>query len=206
MKRLSLLLLIPLMLSGCATLNKNECLTADWITIGYEDGIRGQSPERIGQHRKACADYGISPDLHAYQQGFAQGVVLFCTAHNGYKRGKQGYEYLTFCPDEVESSFRQGYDAGKDVYLASNKRGELLSELEQIEKKQINLQKQISEYENELFSGTSSKEQKKRIYRKINELKEDHYYLSEDYDNLRDTFIDADSNLNKLNNTYREYE
>ena len=31
------------LLAGCATLNKNECLRADWYAIGLEDGARGQA-------------------------------------------------------------------------------------------------------------------------------------------------------------------
>ncbi len=55
-----------LLISGCATMGKDECLTSNWRSIGYEDGARGYPPERIGNHRKACAKHSVSPDLQTY--------------------------------------------------------------------------------------------------------------------------------------------
>ena len=53
---------------SCATLNKDECLTADWYQIGYEDGAKGYPLSRIGKHRKACAKHGVTPDMPPYEQ------------------------------------------------------------------------------------------------------------------------------------------
>ena len=53
--------LLALALPGCATMDKSECLTVDWRTIGYEDGVAGHSGDCIAQHRKACAKYGVAP-------------------------------------------------------------------------------------------------------------------------------------------------
>jgi hypothetical protein len=46
--------------TGCATLGKEECLNADWFTIGFEDGARGYPASRIGDHREACAKHGVT--------------------------------------------------------------------------------------------------------------------------------------------------
>jgi hypothetical protein len=35
--------LFLLMAAGCATLDKDECRTADWYAIGQEDGARGRA-------------------------------------------------------------------------------------------------------------------------------------------------------------------
>jgi hypothetical protein len=41
-------------LSACATgMGKDECVAADWRTIGYEDGLHGYPADRIGAHRVA---------------------------------------------------------------------------------------------------------------------------------------------------------
>ena len=48
-----------LVLNGCKTLNKDECQTGDWETIGYEDGLRGELRSRVGQHREACAKHHV---------------------------------------------------------------------------------------------------------------------------------------------------
>ena len=38
---------LALVLQGCASMSKNECMTADWYAIGYESGIRGQRESQI---------------------------------------------------------------------------------------------------------------------------------------------------------------
>ncbi|MET0809299.1 MAG: DUF2799 domain-containing protein [Pseudoxanthomonas sp.] len=82
--------LLILALSGCATMNKDECLTVDWRTVGYEDGVAGRSGDRIAQHRKACAKHGVAPDLDAYQSGRDQGLREYCQPDNGYQLGARG--------------------------------------------------------------------------------------------------------------------
>ncbi len=34
-------LLFVFLLTGCATLSQEECVNANWQTIGFEDGIQG---------------------------------------------------------------------------------------------------------------------------------------------------------------------
>jgi hypothetical protein len=114
---LSLLFLISL--TGCATMNKSECLNADWQMIGMEDGAQGHPVSQIGKHRKACAEHNIRPDLEAYENGHAAGIKQFCTAANGFRMGKSGGYYGGVCPPELEGEFLAGYDAGKELHAAS---------------------------------------------------------------------------------------
>ena len=106
-------------MAGCAkpSMTKQECRTVDWRTIGYEDGVAGQPGDRIGAHRRACADYGIAPDLTAYRAGRADGLREFCQPHNGYNRGADGTEYYGDCPAELAAGFEKGYDAGRELYV-----------------------------------------------------------------------------------------
>ena len=52
-------------LHGCAGMNSAECMSTDWSTIGYEDGVNGYTGDRIGHYRKACGKHGVTPDLVA---------------------------------------------------------------------------------------------------------------------------------------------
>ena len=105
-------------LSGCsATMSRDECRAVDWRTIGYEDGVAGQPGDRIGQHRKACAEYGITPNLDAYQAGRAAGLREYCQPHNGYRVGSQGYTYYGACPADLSAAFIEAYDAGHKLYV-----------------------------------------------------------------------------------------
>ena len=78
---------IACLLAGCSsTMSKDECRTVDWRTVGYEDGVAGRSGERIGEHRKACAEHGVTPDLNAYRAGRAEGLREYCQPHNRRRR------------------------------------------------------------------------------------------------------------------------
>lgn len=110
------LLLGVLALSGCATMNKEECQALDWRTLGYEDGTRGHPASRISQHRQACDDYGVTPDLDAYQKGRTQGLKEYCTPANGYRTGVQGGSYGAVCPVELEHTFLNAYQSGRYLY------------------------------------------------------------------------------------------
>jgi hypothetical protein len=119
MKKLNWLLfpVLILLLSGCATLNKNECATADWEMIGFEDGRMGAATGRLQRHRESCAKHGIAPDFTQYQQGYDKGVVGFCTRRNGFERAKSGYQYPGICPIGVEPDFLAGYNPGHQIYV-----------------------------------------------------------------------------------------
>jgi uncharacterized protein DUF2799 len=65
-KSLFFVLIGLMVFSGCATMKKEECLTADWYNIGFEDGTRGYKVSRITNHRKACSKYEIAPNLDFY--------------------------------------------------------------------------------------------------------------------------------------------
>ena len=58
--------------------------------------VAGRSGEQIGRHRKACAEYGITPGLDAYRAGRAEGLREFCQPNNGYRAGVSN-QVRTFC-------------------------------------------------------------------------------------------------------------
>jgi len=46
---------VLLALAACASMDRNQCVNADWYAVGLEDGARGRGVERLGEHRRACA-------------------------------------------------------------------------------------------------------------------------------------------------------
>jgi len=99
--------------AGCATLDKNECLRADWYAIGLEDGARGQAVERLGDHRRACAEHGVTPQTERYLAGRTEGLKSYCTYEKGYSVGRSGQSYAGVCP---AGNFVPGYQRGKEIY------------------------------------------------------------------------------------------
>lgn len=142
-KILVILVSSALLLSGCATLSKDECLTANWYQIGYEDGADGYPDTRIKDHREACAEHGVSPNFNDYQVGHGEGVIKFCTPSNGFYRGKRGYSYRDVCPADLEGDFLKAYNAGKEIHAAN-------SAIRSAEKAQEDNADQISKLEKDI--------------------------------------------------------
>jgi hypothetical protein len=108
-------------LSGCASMNADECMASDWFAIGHEDGSRGYTSDQFGSYRKSCAKHGVSPDFSAYQSGRDQGLVEFCQPGRGFNYGVNGGQYRGVCSVEMEAGFADAYRAGYQLYtLRSN--------------------------------------------------------------------------------------
>jgi len=91
-------LLAMVLAGGCSSgLSKNECVTADWHMIGYEDGLHGLPAGRIGVHRVACAKFQVTPNLAAYTEGRERGLLEFCQPRNGFRVGLNGWSYANVC-------------------------------------------------------------------------------------------------------------
>lgn len=118
--------LTMVLLASCASMSTEECVTADWYNIGFEDGTRGYAVSRISDHRQACADAKVRPDLTAYQKGHAKGLDVYCVPRKGYQIGEYGKQYSGICAGHNEGDFLKGYKVGKRVYEVRT----LISELE----------------------------------------------------------------------------
>lgn len=206
MRGFTSVILIMLFLPGCATLSKNECLTANWQTIGHEDGAQGQSPDRISSHQQACAEYDVTPDLAGYQQGYAQGVLIFCTPRNGYGKGKSGAAYNNICPAEAEGDFLRGYHAGRKVFSQTARCNEIASDLRNLYNRLEEIGAAISQSEHELRGDSIPQERRRRLHRTIDRLTEEQHYLQRRSYQLRDEKADADYDLNRLRGRYRHFE
>ena len=115
--RLIITSLIIILIGGCSSLSKEECLRGDWRGIGYKDGTEGHHADRINKHTKACAKHEIRPDFNAYEAGRQQGLEqVYCKPRNGYQLGLGGYRANNVCPPHMEAGFNEAYRYGKDIY------------------------------------------------------------------------------------------
>ena len=112
----SSLIAAALLISGCATMSGDECMTSDWRAIGFEDGSRGYAASRISSHRKACAKHGVTPDLQAYQEGRNEGLYQYCRPSNGFNVGANGGSYNGVCADHNEFQFIDAFNTGRQLY------------------------------------------------------------------------------------------
>lgn len=122
-------LLATCLLSGCATMSEDECRTADWRMIGYEDGVAGLSAVRIGEHRKACAKHNLTPSMRAYREGREEGLYEYCKPQNAFRLGQQGSAYTGVCPLDAQEDFIAAYSVGKEIYDVHSSIRHLMSTL-----------------------------------------------------------------------------
>lgn len=113
--RIALIIIIPLtfLLSGCAKMmNENECVSADWQTIGFLDGSAGRSESFLNRRVESCAEYGVSPNLNSYLVGRSQGLESFCQPRSGFYMGLRKTIYENVCPTTLEEQFLSAYQDG----------------------------------------------------------------------------------------------
>jgi len=167
-------ILIGLMvMSGCASLDKEECLNADWRTIGYEDGTRGYSGSRIGTHRKACAKHGVAPDLGEYEEGRLMGLREYCTPSNGYRLGTMGKGYNGVCPPDLAPAFRHAIQEGQKLYDLKREAQQQRRELQKAYEDLDALKTELSDKEAELIKSHVSPRRRKQLLDELRILEDE---------------------------------
>ncbi len=104
--------LLALVLSACATLDRSECEAGEWQEIGYHDGARGHGDEFLGLHQKACAKHGVAVAETEYNNGYLAGLADFCQPQTAYRLGRNEEIYDYVCPTEFERPFVVAYVDG----------------------------------------------------------------------------------------------
>jgi hypothetical protein len=132
---LPLVLLGAALSAGCASMNADECRTANWEVVGYEDGSLGAPSSRVGNHRKSCAEHGVSPDLQAYTTGYDKGVRTYCVPDTAFALGKAGRNLPAVCPADLYKPFAAAFEEGRTVYLDIKKVNEQIAVLDKDIKK-----------------------------------------------------------------------
>ena len=171
-------------LSGCATMSADECATADWSAIGYEDGSTGYPADRIGDHRKACAKHGFTPDLAAYQEGRKQGLKEYCRPGSGFRAGRNGSNYHGVCPANLEEDFMSGYRVGHKIYEMRSAVDSMSSEMSFNRNEIKKLDKEVREKEDSLANDDLSSGDRRRLLDDIKEASERIGRLEEENDRL----------------------
>lgn len=191
-----------LLLPGCASMTEEECLTADWRLMGYEDAMAGRSTSTISQHRRACAAVGVSPDLDLYQAGHREGARLYCTPINGYRTGTMGTRYQSICPADLERDFMTAFQDGRELYELTSNISHFQSEVRKHKAEITRLRDEIETLEEAIVDADSSADLRRANLREISTLGEKiathevelaqaqrsiaqleltHYYLLEDH-------------------------
>ena len=120
-------------LSGCASLSKSECLSADWEDIGVRDGANGQPEEYLIQHAKACSKVNVVPDRGAWHHGRERGLERYCVPRRAYLNGQYGSGYnLEQCVNYDQERLTDAWRKGNDVHRLSGSLSSIDSEMSSI--------------------------------------------------------------------------
>lgn len=126
---------LTVLVSSCASMSEQECLSANWLDQGFRDGRNGQPLHRLEEHRQACAKVAVRPDQQLYLQGREKGIIHYCTANNGLQEGRLGRQYRNACPAHLEHRFLLSYEQGKKIYDAEQRIEKLSRESQQLEQR-----------------------------------------------------------------------
>ncbi|WP_316013205.1 DUF2799 domain-containing protein [Roseobacter sp. HKCCA0434] len=107
------------LLASCASLSEDECRLGDWRSIGFEDGSKGLQPDFVANHREACAEFGVSPDLNAYLAGRELGLREYCVPIRAYRLGREGRPISNVCPATIEPVLRDANAHGREYFRLS---------------------------------------------------------------------------------------
>ena len=110
-------------------MSRDECQSADWYTIGYQDGLQGRVSRPVAEHHEACARRDVAAQVVRYTEGRADGLKQFCSPRNGFRLGLEGVHYSGACPAGAEQEFLPAYAQGKEIFeseLQIRRLGEIL--------------------------------------------------------------------------------
>lgn len=158
--------------SGCASISKSECLSANWQDVGIRDGANGKPEEYLIQHSTACAKVGVTPDRSAWLKGREQGLERFCVPQRAYQSGEYGGGFdVGICRDFDEERLLSAYEQGREVNRLASVIGSLDSEIG-------NIRAALDRKDLE------SKERERLAYR-LGQLEAQRYQAQRDYDDAR---------------------
>lgn len=175
------------LLASCETMSAEECVAADWRSLGYTDAERSGA-DRFGERAESCAENGIGADRSAYQTGFAEGMYAFCQPQHGFDFARRGGGFSGYCPAELESDFRYAFADGQRVHEVTSRLESARSAIRTAESERRQIDEDLRDRERALAEATTDEERERwrnaiaQLYRERRDNDRD---LREAYENVR---------------------
>ncbi len=138
------LILAIIALNSCATLTKKQCRTADWHSLGVNDGVHGRPHSRFEKHMKACKKARVVPNREQWLAGHKEGARRYCRLSNAYEEGRYGRTYHGICEGNRHIAFMRVYRVGLKKYRLERKRDHLSQKISDDESKIYDLESKHS--------------------------------------------------------------
>ncbi|MGN6063347.1 MULTISPECIES: DUF2799 domain-containing protein [Brevundimonas] len=161
------------LLSGCATMNEDQCLVGDWGGQGWRDGAAGRQVSRLDEHAKACAKYGVAPNMSAYLASREDGLRTYCTWENGFRQGREGNSYGGVCAPAEERDFLPAYEDGRRIHAVEQAVASAESALNSAISRIDNREDKLEAKQRELRQDGLTDEERRRIRDRIREVRDE---------------------------------
>lgn len=176
-------------------MSEEECAYSDWTAVGYEDGADGRSGDRFGDYRRACADFGITPDFAAWQDGRERGLVEYCQPLRGFQVGQTGGRYNGVCSAQLEPDFLDAYRLGSELFNLRSQLRTIVSRLEANANDIANIDADVAEIESIIILDDTTAEERANLLAEMRELSEIRGELDVEYELLIEERVLADEAL-----------
>ena len=186
-------------MTGCATMDRSECQVANWEIIGLEDGAAGRPSSYIGQHRSACAEHAVTPDLNLYMQGHKRGLLQYCTYQSGFNLGEGGRGLNNVCSQTNSREFNRGYKKGKQFYAIQSEINQLRSNIAHHHSELEEIKRQIKLKEDTIVAGQTSYTQRRLLLEEIKNLSAETIAIEHELVALESQLFKAEDRYARLN-------
>ena len=160
-----------LLFMGCSTMNKSECLTANWELIGLEDGSQGRALSYANKRQSTCGKHNVNVNVAAYRQGHREGAEQYCKPANGFTEGKRGRSYNGICPSDLELDFLEEYKLGLQFHDQQSNINSIKSEINHKSDDIERLNREIDRKESIAAQNDISREQRAVLLLEVNRLR-----------------------------------
>ncbi|GAB2870266.1 hypothetical protein GCM10027277_44440 [Pseudoduganella ginsengisoli] len=194
----NLLKLIPVLavtgalLSGCETMSKSECATANWSDVGLRDGMGGKAMSVLDDRVSDCSKAGVKVDMQRYMAGREQGLRDFCRLEKAAPLGLSGTSYSGVCPPQIDLEFRRRHQIGYNVYQMRSRVNDLNSRSERLQHRL----READRDEEKQVKAADKEDDRKRIRREFDDKRR----------NLRNELRDVDRDIQRARDNLRDAE
>jgi hypothetical protein len=165
-------------LTGCASLNNQECLETEWHEVGYADGVSGKDVDQLVKSQAACIAFPGSTGWDAYRQGYTEGLSVYCRPDRVFDLGRDGAAYPTQCPDDLAELLKASYGYGRNIYM-------LDADIRQLQERLNLKQKELQQAEAELAAIRTDREGRRAAAAGHTELKRQDNVQAQRVDNIK---------------------
>jgi hypothetical protein len=165
--------------SGCETMSAEECVAADWRTLGFNDAAESGA-DRLQARSESCAEKGLLADANAYQSGFNDGMYEFCQPVRGFQFARRGGTFNGYCPAELDRSFRIAFFDGARVYSAEQELASVRSEVSRLESRRREIDDNIGSHERTIANPETTDEYRQQMRRELEGLRRERRDVNDD--------------------------